>query len=79
LTKENIMLPKNPLCEPDLMVRTGLTCLVVGLFAQRFIHPAGDFWQGFVAGISGLLIGLSIVLNVRGLVLQRERKNCDGR
>jgi hypothetical protein len=79
LTKENIMLLKSRLCEPDTMIRTGLTCLVVGLFAQRFIHPPGDFWQGFVAGISGLLVGLSIALNIRGLVLQRERKNCDGR
>ena len=73
------MIFRNHLCKPDTMIRTGLTCLVVGLFAQRFVHPPGDFWQGFVAGISGLCIGLSIVLNLRGLVLQRERRNCDGK
>jgi hypothetical protein len=46
----------------------------VGLFAQRFIHPPTDFWQGFVAGLSGVLIGLSIVLNVRGMVITRRKR-----
>ena len=73
------MLLRSRLCDPDIMIRAGMACLVVGLFAQRFVHPPGDFWQGFVSGISGLLIGLSIALNIRGLVLQRESKNCDGR
>ncbi len=73
------MIFRNRFREPDTMIRAGLTCLVAGLFAQRFLHPPGDFWQGFVAGLSGVFIGLSIVLNLRGLVLQRERRNCDGR
>lgn len=73
------MLLRNRLCEHDTMIRAGLTCLVVALCAQRFVHPPGDFWQGFVAGISGVLIGLSIVFNIRGLVLQRERRNRGGR
>ena len=46
--------------------------LAVGLVAQRFIHPPTDFWQGFVAGFSGILIGLSIVFNLPGLMLRRN-------
>jgi len=54
------------------MITAGMSCLAVGIVAQRFIHPPTDFWQGFVAGVSGLLIGLSIVFNLRGLMLRRR-------
>jgi hypothetical protein len=67
------MLLRNRLHDPDKMIRAGMLSLIVGLFAQRFIHPPADFWQGFVAGLSGVLIGLSIVFNIRGLVLHRQR------
>jgi hypothetical protein len=68
------MLLRNRLHDPDKMIRAGMLSLIVGLFAQRFIHPPADFWQGFVAGLSGVLIGLSIVFNIRGLVLHRQRR-----
>jgi len=55
------------------MFGAGLFCLATGIVAQRFIHPPTDFWQGFVAGLSAVLIGVSIVLNVRGLVLRRKQ------
>jgi len=48
-------------------------CLAVAIVAQRFIHPPTGFLQGFVAGLSGALIGLSIVFNVRGLMLRRKQ------
>ena len=54
------------------MITIGMACLATGIVAQRFIHPPSDFWQGFVAGFSGILIGLSIVFNLRGLMLRRR-------
>lgn len=54
------------------MINAGMICCATGLVAQRFIHPPTDFWQGFVAGLSGVLIGLSIVFNMRGLMLRRR-------
>ena len=57
------------------MISVGMACLAVGIVAQRFIHPPTDFWQGFVAGISGMLIGLSIVFNMRGLMLRRKQNS----
>ena len=54
------------------MTSFGMMCLAVGIVMQRFIHPPTDFWQGFVAGLSGTLIGLSIVFNLRGLALRRR-------
>jgi hypothetical protein len=68
------MLLRNRLHDPDKMIRAGMLSLIVGLFAQRFIHPPADFWQGFVWGVSGSMIGLSIVFNLRGLVLHRQRR-----
>jgi len=55
------------------MIGVGMFCLATGIVAQRFIHPPTDFWQGFIAGLSGVLIGLSIVFNVRGLMLRRKQ------
>ena len=57
------------------MISVGMACLAIGIVAQRFIHPPTDFWQGFVAGISGMLIGLSIVFNMRGLMLRRKQSS----
>ena len=68
------MLLRNRTNDPSIMIRAGMLSLIVGLFAQRFIHPPADFWHGFVAGLSGVLIGLSIVFNIRGLVLHRQRR-----
>jgi hypothetical protein len=66
------MILRNRLHDPGALTAFGMTCLAVGIVAQRFIHPPTDFWQGFVAGLSGLLIGGSIVFNLRGLVLRRR-------
>jgi hypothetical protein len=65
------MFLRNRLHDPQAMISAGMTCLAVGIVAQRFIYPPTDFWQGFVAGVSGVLIGLSIVFNLRGLMLRR--------
>jgi hypothetical protein len=66
------MFLRNRLHNSQAMIMTGMSCLAVGIVAQRFIHPPTDFWQGFVAGFSGILIGLSIVFNLRGLTLRRR-------
>lgn len=68
------MLLRNRLHNPNGLIAIGQLSLVVGIGAQRFIHPPTDFWQGFVAGLAGVLIGLSIVCNVRGLVLWRRAR-----
>lgn len=67
------MILKNRLHDPNAFTGIGMACLATGIVVQRFIHPPTDFWQGFVAGLSGMLIGLSIVFNLRGLSLRRTR------
>jgi hypothetical protein len=66
------MILRNRLHDSQAMINIGMSCLATGIVAQRFIHPPTDFWQGFVAGLSGVLIGLSIVFNLRGLMLRNR-------
>ena len=66
------MLLRKRIHDPQAMISLGMGCLAVGIVANRFIHPPTDFWQGFVYGVSGALIGLSIVFNLRGLMLRRN-------
>ena len=68
------MLLRNRLHNPQALINAGMLCFAVAILAQRFLHPASDFWQGFIAGLTGILIGLSIVFNIRGLILRREQK-----
>ena len=67
------MFLRKRLHDPQALIMAGMSCLAVGIVAQRFIHPPTDFWHGFVAGFSGILIGLSIVFNLRGLMLRRNQ------
>jgi hypothetical protein len=67
------MFLRNRLHDSQSMIGVGMFCLAAGIVAQRYIHPPTDFWQGFVAGLSGVLIGCSIVFNVRGLMLRRQQ------
>ena len=69
------MILRNRLHDPQAMIAIGMSFLAIGILAQRFIHPPTDFWQGFVAGLSGTLIGLSVVFNLRGLFLRRNRSS----
>jgi hypothetical protein len=73
------MFLRNRIHHPDALIRAGMLALIVGLFTQRFIHPPTDFWQGFADGLSGVLIGMSIALNLCGLSCWREQRNCNGR
>jgi len=66
------MILKNRLHDPNAFTGIGMACLATGIVVQRFIHPPTDFWQGFVMGFSGGLIGISIVFNLRGLALRRR-------
>ena len=69
------MILRNRLHDPQSMIAVGMSCLASGILARRFIHPPTDFWQGFVIGVSGALMGLSVVFNLRGLMLKRKHSS----
>ena len=58
---------------PNAFITAGMFCLTTGVVALLLLHPTTDFWRGLVPGLSGSLIGISIIFNVRGLVLRRQQ------
>jgi len=67
------MILRNRLHNPTALIAAGQFSVVTAILAQRFIHPPADFWQGFIAGLTGVLFGVSIVFNLRGLLLWRRQ------
>ncbi len=68
------MLLRNRNMKPTTMIGIGQLCLVFGLLGQYVVFPPSAFWQGFVYGLSTVAIGVSIVFNVRGMVLHRRQQ-----
>ena len=66
------MLLRTHHARPATLIGAGQLALAAGLVLHRFVHPAADLWQGFVAGLGGVLIGFSLVLNLTGLVRSRR-------
>lgn len=68
------------------MIGLGQACLLPGLLCTTIAGlsridapwarslPLGDFALGFLAGFGSILLGVSIVLNVRGMVLSRRQQ-----
>lgn len=71
------------------LIRLGWLCLLFGLFAsvltqERFLAGALhsliaderllDTLHGITDGLSGVALGMSVVLNVRGLMLYRQQE-----
>jgi hypothetical protein len=61
-----------------LLIGLFLLALSAGLFPTEWLQgvlgteSALDFFQGLAAGMAAVLLGLSIVLNVRGLKMYRS-------
>ena len=69
------MLLRNRLDDPNAFITAGMFCLTSGVVALLLLHPTTDFWRGLVAGLSGGLISISIVFNVRGMLLRRKQSS----
>lgn len=63
------MFLRNRLRNPRIFMSIGMMCLALALISQRFFHPATPFGQAGFDAVCGLLIGLSIVLNLTFAVL----------
>lgn len=50
----------------------GNISLVIGLLLWLFVHPSGQIERNWVQGLSGLLLGISIGINLFGLRLARR-------
>ena len=61
----------------NVYLAIGQLSLVIGILLNRFVPRflTSDFCTGCCYGLSGVLIGLSIVMNVTGMVKYRQMKN----
>lgn len=71
------MILRNRLQHPKTLFRLGMLCLLIGTLAPWFLHPASDFWQGFIDGVRGVLFGCSIGLCLWSTRLAGRRR-CGG-
>jgi hypothetical protein len=55
-----------------IFIGVGSLCLAIGLSVHLFIHPAGQAGKDWLDGMSGMMIGISIVTNVFGFRLARR-------
>jgi hypothetical protein len=56
---------------PQTVLRLGMLCLVLGLAAPWFLHPASAFWRDALHAARGFFLGAAIPLNLWALRLSR--------
>lgn len=74
------MILVNRIQDYRLIIGLGQLSLFLGVAVTglRFSGVFGsEFWQGFLAGLSGVFLGVSIPLNITGLI-RRTRARRDG-
>ncbi len=75
------MIFRNRLKDPKVMIRLGGLFLAIALIWQMFLHPhpATKAVQDLADGVRGLLIGLSIGLNLKAArLIARQRRSGSG-
>lgn len=72
------MLFPNRWKNPKILMATGTACLAVALLLSLIIHPASAAARDWSHGVSGFLLGLSIVLNLWAVRLRTRPRWCGG-
>ena len=49
---------------PKLLLRLGMTFLVLALLSQRFLHPTAGISENLLDGAKGVLFGVAIAFNL---------------
>jgi hypothetical protein len=71
-------MPLNALKEPRKMLSVGMACLAVGLILQLAVHPASHLAGLITHALCGMLIGMSIVLNLKAVRLNASHRRPSG-
>jgi hypothetical protein len=54
------------------LLAIGNISLVVGLLLWLFVHPSGQIEKNWLHAVCGFLLGLSVTINLMGLVFARR-------
>ena len=68
------MILKHVAEDPRLLLRLGMAFLLIALVWPRFLPVTGNLGPDAIDGVRGLLIGLSISLNLWAVVLSSRQR-----
>jgi hypothetical protein len=58
------------------MWTVGTLSVSFALLLGMFVHPSTALGTNWLHGISGFLVGISIVLNLRSVMIRNRLRNC---
>ena len=68
------MILKHVAEDPRLLLRLGMAFLLIALVWPRFLPVTGNLGPDAIDGVRGLLIGLSLSLNLWSVVLSSRQR-----
>ena len=68
---------RNQSRNPRTLIRVGMACLAIALIWPRFLHLTFNFGPDLIDGVRGLLLGLSIGLNLWAVWLMGHQRRSD--
>jgi hypothetical protein len=71
------MIFQNRLKNPRVMMSIGMMCLAIAIVGPWFCHPTSKFWLDTMEGVRGMLIGVSLVLNLGSFRLAKRQRRCN--
>jgi len=59
-----------------IMWTVGTLSISVALLLRMFVHPSTALGTNWLDGISGFLVGISIVLNLGSVIIRNRLRKC---
>ncbi len=70
------MISRNRWNEPKSLLAVAMLCLVVAILWPNLFHPVTQLGKNLTHFACGMLLGISLVINLRGLWIKRRQRLC---
>ena len=70
------MIFQNRMRDPKKLVPLATMCLVIAILLPMFFHPASQLGKNLSHGVSGALLGFSLVVNLWSARLMSRQRRC---
>ena len=61
---------------PKNMMSLGMLCLATGLLLHLLVRPSSQIGRDWSEGLAGLLVGISIVINLMAVRIRARQPRC---
>jgi hypothetical protein len=58
------------------MTPIGMMCLVIAIVGPLLFHPTTQLWKDAMEGVRGMLLGVSVVINLWSFRLAAGQRRC---